>query len=777
MKTPNCIVWKLGANLLGLMLMLFLPSLVYSQYTVNIGTSQTIKLPLVKVGVPITPASITIGVGGAGGNVKWTIQDPAPPGLSGPDPGEFGFKKDGFKGKFPAEEGSSTPPDGKLSIEGTPLVPQPWEINIRVQDESVADPDINVNSAQIKIIVEATQPLDLVLVLDHSGSMSEKTGADPGAPTRWKALQDAVANFTNMYKEHAIEGSRLGITYFHTDATPASTCCATMKLVDAALPGIVVAELNTVGPAGMTAMGLGFNNAVAKLTTPERARGILLFTDGIQNEPPYVLDNGTGVTGQPPFPTGAGGIKIATIGIGSPAPEYHSTLMNLANNNRGKYNTTLNGTDFTAHPGGDNDGSLSMGSGFTEQFITMLSHFSPQLVTSSVKFVSSAGRTELAKFSLNKDVAKLVLEFTGNTYFSSTQLPYLRQLIEVRKNGIQIGSNGRLSFVGSSTRNFLIVYDFGSNGDTLTSHGDWEIAYFEPVIGVAATHANVNVPQALRLGLKVVADDHYVDMNSSFTPKQPRVKNQLKLSLDLKRLQVPLTGAVVKVAVLRPGEDLGDILARDSLKVKVTDADSTAPGVEKWEELMKDSTFRNKFKAVSNMVTLAHVADGKYEGTFDSLSVAGLYQLVYFVTAETPAMGKFERTFSEAMYVSFGDLDLAASNVTTSIVNGTLVLNFRPITTYGRYVGPALMNGFGVSNPNITIQSVVDHQDGSYTITFGGKIEEETKLTIIGQEVYTGKLEDAGKKPGTVFGLPSWLIWLLLLLVIILLFLLLRRKK
>ncbi len=120
---------------------------------------------------------------------------------------------------------------------------------------------------------------------------------------------------------------------------------------------------------------------------------------------------------------------------------------------------------------------------------------------------------------------------------------------------------------------------------------------------------------------------------------------------------------------------------------------------------------------------------------------------------------------------------MAASNVSTQIVNGTLVMTFRPITTYGRYIGPAMGSAITVTNPNITIQSVVDNQDGSYTITFAGKIEEETKLVILGQEVYTGKLENAGKEPGKILGLPSWLIWLLLLLVIIILFLLLRKKK
>ncbi|WP_126247602.1 vWA domain-containing protein [Chitinophaga rhizosphaerae] len=777
MKTPNYIVWKRGRNLLGLLLMLIFPSLVFSQYTVNIGSSQTINLPAVKVGDPIPPMSITIGVGGALGQVQWTIQDPTPPGLSGPDPGEFGFKKDGWKGKFPAEEGATTPATGVMSVEGTPLVAGAWEINIRVRDVDNPSPDIAVNSAQIKVIFEAVYPLDLVLVLDRSGSMTSKTSGEPTSPSRWQALKDAVSNFSNMYKEHAIPGSRLGIVYFHTDVSPVSPCCGVLKDVDAGLPAIVTGELATVNPADMTAIGLGMKEAVGKLNTPQRARGILLFTDGEQNIHPYVLTEGNGIEGQPPFPGGAGGIKIATIGIGSPAGEYHTVLMNLANNNRGKYNTTLNGIDYTAQPGGDDDGSLSMGSGFTQQFINMLSEFSPQLVTSSVKFVSSAGRTELAKFSLNKDVPKLVLEFTGNMHFSSTQLPYLRQLIEVKKNGLNIAQKARLSYVGNSTRNFLLVFDFGANEDTLTSGGDWEVAYFEPVIGVAATHVAANVPKSLRLGLNVVADDHYVDITSAFAPKTPRVKNQLKLTVNLTRLQIPLTGAIVKAAVIGPGDDVGDVLARNALIIKPNAADSTSPGVQKWEELMKDSAFRAQFKGNSNIVTLSHVADGKYEGTFDSLKVAGVYQIVYFVTAETPAMGKLERTFTEAVYVAFGDVDMAASNVATQIVNGTLVMTFRPITSYGRYLGPAMGNAFSVTNPNITIQSVVDHQDGSYTITFGGKIEEETKLVVAGHEIYTGKLENAGREPGSVMGLPQWLIWLLLLLVIIILFLLLRRKK
>ncbi len=227
---------------------------------------------------------------------------PHSPGLSGPDPGEFGFKKDGWKGKFPAEEGQSTPATGLMSIEGTPAVAGAWEINIRVQDDAVASGDINVNSAQIKIVFEAVYPLDLVLVLDRSGSMTLKTSGEPTSPMRWQALKDAVSNFANLYKEHAIPGSKLGITYFHTDASPVSPCCGALKNVDAALPGIVTAELATVNPGDMTAMGKGIIDAVSKLGTPQRARGILLFTDGEQNISPMVLTNGSGVTGQPPFP-------------------------------------------------------------------------------------------------------------------------------------------------------------------------------------------------------------------------------------------------------------------------------------------------------------------------------------------------------------------------------------------------------------------------------------------------------------------------------------------
>jgi hypothetical protein len=126
------------------------------------------------------------------------------------------------------------------------------------------------------------------------------------------------------------------------------------------------------------------------------------------------------------------------------------------------------------------------------------------------------------------------------------------------------------------------------------------------------------------------------------------------------------------------------------------------------------------------------------------------------------------------------------SGVSSQMVDGNLQIDFRPKTSYGRFVGPAMGDGFSVNNPGISIEEVVDHQDGSYTITFSGNIEEDTKLQLLGQEIYEGALVDIAKTPSFIekiveylksLGLPMWLIWIIIILIILLILWRLIRRR
>ncbi|WP_162946604.1 vWA domain-containing protein [Chitinophaga barathri] len=753
-------------------LVMCLPILAKGQEVINVNVANAPHVYNLPISTLINP-DLTIGPGGTGGMVLWEFAA-AFPGGAVALPGGDGFTKDGLQIKLPAAENVPISDVEKVIISGTPTVAGSWSFSLRVTDQASS------NNGTRVFEVHVTQSLDLVLVLDRSGSMLLPTSADPGAPSRWNALKEAVGNFANLYQ--AIGGTnRLGITYFATTPAPVSTCCGALRLVDGTLATAVGTDIDNVAvtpvPAGMTAMGAGLKTATTTLSDITKARSILVFTDGEQNQLPEVNLAGTGYSDGTTIPGGpaAGGIKIATIGIGSPSGNFHTTLMAMATANRGSYNTTLDGTNF-AFQGGLASGSLSMG--FVNQFVTMLSQFSPQIVTTAFKPLPPSGAVLLETFPLNKRVDKLLLEFTVGRKLEVPQLLQVYKGIRIEKDGADVKRYAQPSWVGNYTNTILLTIDFSKSPEgypLLDPAGKWT---------VHAADSNMNLKN---VNLNVLADDHRLHMKRTLGNATPKVKDKLSVSFLLDKLQLPVTDADVKIYVYRPDQDLGHELAINDKNIKPDGTDSASAGVQKYNKLWEtDSAFRALFKPVENIVQLNHTTDGKYEGSYDDLSVAGVYKLVYVIKAKNDDIGEFQRTFMESVYVTFSGVDLTKSEVTSTVQNGQLVMVLRPMTNYGKYIGPAMGPAFSVSNKDIKIASVVDHQDGKYTITFTGAIDQPTKLSILGQEVYSGKLENAGKSDSFIdkikkwlesIGLPAWSIWIILLLILLLLWLLFRKKK
>lgn len=757
-------------------LVMCLPMLAKSQevITVNVANADhTYNLP---INVAINP-QLTIGPGGTGGMVLWEFAA-AFPGGAVPLGGGDGFTKDGVTVQLPAAENVPISDVEKVIVSGTPTQPGAWSFTLRVTDQASA-----TNGTRV-FEVRVTQSLDLVLVLDRSGSMLLPTSGNPGAPSRWNALKEAVAGFANLYQQVTVNSgasNRLGITYFATTPAPASVCCNTLKLVDATLATSVGTDIDNVAvtpvPPGMTALGAGIKAATTVLSDATKARSILVFTDGEQNQNPRVNDAGTGYNDGTTIPGGPapGGVKVSTIGIGSPSAPFHTVLLGLATSNRGAYNTTLDGITFEFQ-GGLASGDLSMG--FMTQFVQMLSEFSPQIVTTAFKPLPATGAVPVETFPLNKKVDKLLLEFRVGRKLEIPQLLQVYKGIRIEKDGADVKRYAQPTWVGNYTNTLLLTIDFKRSPEgapLLDPAGQWS---------VQAADSGMNLRS---VNLNVLADDHRVHMKRTLGNLKPKVNDKLPITFLLDKLQLPVTDADVKCVVLRPGEDLGDVLARSGKNVKPDGTDSATAGVQKYNKLWEtDSAFRALFKPSENIVQLTHTAGGKYEGSFDGLSVAGVYKLVYLVKAKNDDIGEYQRTFSESVYVTFSSVDLSKSEVSTTIQNGQLIMTFRPMTSYGKYIGPAMGPGFAVSNNDIRIAGVEDHQDGRYTITFTGAIDQPTKLTIVGQEIYSGKLENAGKGGSIIdkitewlesLGLPAWSIWIILLLIILLLWLMFRKKK
>ena len=708
-----------------------------------------------------------IAVLNASGNVFWDFNS-TPVATTG---GGSTFTHMGITVTLPAGAPASDVSSGlTVSVQGTPTTPGSFSFTLTVTS---LDGTLTQNR-EYEVII--SQPLDLVLVFDRSGSMSANTAANE---TRWAALKTAAVNFANLYQSLNRPSDRISITYFESDLLPASACCNTFIPFAGNVATTINTDLNANSPGGGTGMGAGLKNAQEKLSDAAKARSILLFTDGEQNINPKVNADGKGFTDGS---TVTSGVKISTIGIGSPSPTYNTVLQNLAVNNRGSYNITENGSAFT-FKGGLASGDLT--SGFTNQFVAMLAEFSPQLVARSTTNVGQGPAPySLGSFPLNKRVDKLLLEFSFDKFFEVGQLVQVLSRIIVQKDGASVMANVQPSWAGNYTNTILLKIDFKnptpSGVPPISSEGTWTVQL-----------ADVAVMKITQCRLTALADDHRLNYKTSYGNNTPRVNNALNLSLDLDWLGYPDSSATVEAIVLRPGDDLGDLLAKNGLVVDVIAAqDSSSPGVQKFNQLWStDSTFRNALALSENVVALSNTGGGHYEGAFNGLNVSGPYTLVYRISSDHPVAGKYTRMAFENFYTSFNGVDLAASAVSTQMVNGQLVMQMRPKTPYGRFIGPAAGDAFTVSDPAVQISKIVDHQDGRYTITFAGDVDKPVTLSILDQEVYTGKLADIGKSDGgggiidkiedwlKSLGLPGWSLWLLLLLLLLLFWLLFRKKK
>lgn len=725
------------------------------------------------------PFNAAIGVQGSTGNVFWGFL--STPGSSTSTDGFLtDFTRDGITVTLPT---AGAPDDAvsdalTLSISGTSLLTATtFSFTVRVTDEG--NPALTCDQEYELTFSAASTAMDLVLVLDRSGSMTINTTS---GVSRWNALRQTVANFGNMYQALGRTEDRIGITYFDTSLNPASTCCNTLIPVNATIGTTIFNDLPANPSFGMTAMGMGLQDAQTKLSDASRSRSILLFTDGQQNQAPWVNLNGQGYDDGTSIPGGnaPGGIKVSTIGIGGPGV-MNTTLQNLALNNRGSYNSTQDGSAFAFHAG-DAEGDLS--SGFTDQFVALLSEFSPQLVArSSTPVASGAAPFALQSFPLNRRVDKLLLEFVFDRNFEIPELVQMMGRIQILKDGNPVIQYARPSWVGNYTNTLLLTFDFNSqayrrgSAFPLTSEGDWSVQLAD-VSNLRINHCK----------LTVLADDHRLHLRGSYGDTAPKVNDVLPLSLTLDWLGHPIEDASVEAIVLRPGEDLGDLLAQHPLVVDISAAeDAGSPGTQKFEHLWAtDSAFREQLKKTDNLVTLNHARNGNYESSFDGLNVAGAYHLLFRVSGNHPGAGVYQRILSRSFYTSFSSVDIKQSAVNTQLVDKQLIMSIKPKTSYGRFVGPAMGDAFSVSDTSIRISRVVDHQDGSYTITFTGDIGAKTTLQLLGQDIYHGKLENAGKSASIIdrindwlvsLGLPAWSIWILVLLILLLLWLMLRKKK
>lgn len=149
-------------------------------------------------------------------------------------------------------------------------------------------------TAQITLTLTASKditanPVDIMLVLDHSGSMADPTSPLPGAPTKIQALKDAATIFTQIIANAStnttppansptIANSKIGVVSFANTATNDLALNQTVATINTAI--------TSLSANGSTNHAAAFTTAQTSLQTGTNPRKVLvMLTDGLSTVP------------------------------------------------------------------------------------------------------------------------------------------------------------------------------------------------------------------------------------------------------------------------------------------------------------------------------------------------------------------------------------------------------------------------------------------------------------------------------------------------------------
>ncbi|UXH79172.1 choice-of-anchor X domain-containing protein [Roseateles amylovorans] len=205
-------------------------------------------------------------------------------------------------------------------------------------------------------------PLDVILVLDKSGSMGwELPGSAPNSlPTRWTALGTALDQFVALWdqaSESGVTGDRLGLVHFDSTGQPADFGGGSIFRTRGNWASLL-AQAKGKSPGGSTAIGDGLNKAIGKwVSDPANFdAAVILMTDGEQNVDPRIAkiagtdDWALGAVGAPVAGTDElyrKGLPIQTIGFGTPASIETDLLSGIAAQTAGTSIVTATATGLS----------------------------------------------------------------------------------------------------------------------------------------------------------------------------------------------------------------------------------------------------------------------------------------------------------------------------------------------------------------------------------------------------------------------------------------------
>jgi hypothetical protein len=590
-------------------------------------------------------------------------------------------------------------------------------------------------------------PVDVVLVLDRSGSMSGSVTA-MDLTTKMNRLHSAVKAFMDQWNTLKLNetdmsaspqiGSvqdRVGVVLF--DSTmPAQWLgqvvagsningltsyldpdkTATGGAANATFQDIKT-HIDSVAPNSGTSIGSGLllADSVFTLHGGSARKVILLMSDGMENTYPESgpVGNQAGTYATmgavfnplqnqiPPLAAGEVPTRIYAITVGSGAGIVDAAVNSgLAIATNGDYKNTE--TDSALLP---------------VFFLETLQNF---LKASTVEtFRLASGQAQIGT------PYQATIPVTSTTQSITFTVTWNPRMGPVKAT---VTPPGGAPIVKTDQSGTLIVNSMLPVSPAQSSAGNWDIK-IEPVSQIGA----LGLPQigSVPINLIVMGDDTSLGTNmapvasAEYTPG-----DTIKLRARITELDKPLTGlnsqpgAKVLVRLVSPGASVGDILSDSTVQPGPPQpGDTQSAASAKLEAILsKDPNALTPTEGTLQMFddgSAAHgddkANDGIYSAVFPAQQV-GHYNFIFALEGATTRLGRFSRQHMQTIYVRAVP-DASATQFQSSVSGNTLSVVMTPKTKTGHRMGPGFANYFWFTAPGISPVKPVDNMNGTYTAT------------------------------------------------------------
>lgn len=574
-------------------------------------------------------------------------------------------------------------------------------------------------------IVPVPTRASVMLTLDLSGSMLSPVC--PGCTTRLQVLQDAVEIFLQLWALVGAPQDQVGLAYFRTDVdTPLLP--PNPAVLGPLLPNVATLINNVRSQQTsfweLTAMGGGLQAALNTLQSARNSRHVILFTDGMQNVYPMVQEvagqleiSGTGIPQSNIAPTVPPtrldqnlGSRVSVIGIGA-EPAFMSLLADIASDTDGLVKfTTAPDTDLRRF--------------FIEELVNALRGFSPQLVGYHHGAVGASGSVEA--FAVDHGAHKVVLKLSWQ---QGQQMTF-----RVEKDGMDLTPFGTV-VDGPFYRFFALDLPTDVQGQTVQPGGLWQMI--------------ITGPTGEFYEAAAIVDETLLHYDVSLGARTYQVGETLELELRLLADELPLKGTTqVTATILAPRYSVGTLLSTLPIAVE----DKSEPGLTTRqrlvEALLHHEEFSQLLRPIATQVQLSAQEGGFYRTAWPSVSVPGIYTVIFQVAGDSPELGTFHRTEAVSTVVHFAEADRQRSELNAIFVERTaqgdvMAIRLRPQDAYGNFLGPEAGHEIQVALSTGTVdKNIGDLHDGTYLIRLlvPQKADPQVTVTVAGDILFRGQL-------------------------------------